>query len=1209
MVALAGAATLAFAAPPVPGSDPLVPAAETADAPLVAEAGESAFVAPGDHAVLLGTAFGGSGDYAFAWSTEAGEVEDPTNPTGVIDTAGLDAGTYVATVQVTDEAGATSTDTVQFAVAGGGAGQTTTLLDETVADSEPGTFATDSSYDFPFSVPEGTGHLDVTITWDVPTNDYDLSVVDADGTEVGGSGSAPPATVESTGIAAPTPGDHTVRALRYATVNDPSLRAVVTATAAAGEAADPRPDLDVTGPYEFVVGAPQQVEAVVEGGDAPTVAWDTDLDGIADDASGPTPVLDLPVGRHLVTAVVTDAAGYERREMTSVTVGRDADHLRELAVPFTVIGIADSGINPYHAEYSAATYPDPEVLELTRNFTRHPSEYIEGYPEDAKALPATIGEGYFPARDTYLWNVVEDDDGVASGEYVDTGTLHWIPGTKIIGAVDAGGSTGATSGADTHPILDDNGHGTGSTSVSAGNRYGYCPTCLLVLVEALDETVAAGYDWIDLSSNSFGAIGGVPIGAAVGPDEPTKQAAERGQLTFFSAGNGTGNAFATTPVLTHGSSPNGADWVITVGATREDNQGAIISDGFPVHISALGDGDLPSACRTGDTGQCAFGGTSAASPYTAGAFGRILTEVRDVLGDTESGQRPGQVIAEGAPVPGSPYLGDGQLTRAELRAVGLKTALPRGDGQGPDTDYPFPWTWEGDGSIFFEGYGSAGPAHAERAIAVLLGDMELPDRSEADQFFAIDCDVRDGYYGSYDRDGDGEADPCAEAGFARYTGSGPVENVDPTQDDFDAARGGIADGVVLTDPVTYFLHRQPRFEPDRDPATVAEDPTTAGDPSDVLETDVCAEGDNEQFMSRVDTADDVEVCFDNRITSVPAAFRPKGIFTATDQLGAALPGGSSVTATIFMQSSEPTVASLEGVLKATDREVGRTTAVQQPVNPAGWTAFELELTTDRLVAAGEQLTFHLVHAGVRSWAYGYNGDHASSITITPAAAPDTGNEFGVTIDEVEEQDGLLTLSGTVAFPDLGADPQLAGFHAQSHDVQVGLDASFGHASYAAVDPDAGTWTATLATSDADEVFVRALRDRVPSATASAPLEDQDDDGEPGDGEECTSPGRGRCKDRPEPGDNGNGPKDEHPGKGPKDGHPGRGGGTPDEGPATSDAGASTGGEATLTAAGTSAEQVAAPGTTPLRSGAVVLWVVTVLALAGTGVRLRTNSPS
>ena len=103
---------------------------------------------------------------------------------------------------------------------------------------------------------------------------------------------------------------------------------------------------------------------------------------------------------------------------------------------------------------------------------------------------------------------------------------------------------------------------------------------------------------------------------------------------------------------------------------------------------------------------------------------------------------------------------------------------------------------------------------------------------------------------------------------------------------------------------------------------------TGTNPADLLETDVCSEEFNEQFMSRTvgEEDGDVELCFDARITSVPAAFRPKGIFTATDQLGGALPAGSQVSATIYMQSSEPTVASLEGVLKATDREVGRSAA-------------------------------------------------------------------------------------------------------------------------------------------------------------------------------------------------------------------------------------------------------------------------------------------
>ncbi len=305
---------------------------------------------------------------------------------------------------------------------------------------------------------------------------------------------------------------------------------------------------------------------------------------------------------------------------------------------------------------------------------------------------------------------------------------------------------------------------------------------------------------------------------------------------------------------------------------------------------------------------------------------------------------------------------------------------------------------------------------------------------------------------------------------------------------------------------------------------MTEDPTTAGDPGDALETHACGEGDNEQFMARAgEPAEDVDVCFDNRITSVPAAFRPKGIFTATDHLAGALPAGSTVEATVYMQSSEPTVANLELVLKATDREVGRSEAVAQQVHPAGWTAFDLQLTTDRLVAPGEQLTVNLVHAGARSWAYGYNDDHASTVTITPAGAPETGNEFGVTIDPIDTATDLtadgLAASGAVAFPELGEDPQLAGFHAQSLDVQVAADADFSDPVYATLDPAAGTWSALLP-GDPSEVHVRALRDRFPSGTAVAevPAEDGGDDGDTGDGDdgddECGNErGQGKGRDR------------------------------------------------------------------------------------------------
>jgi hypothetical protein len=136
-----------------------------------------------------------------------------------------------------------------------------------------------------------------------------------------------------------------------------------------------------------------------------------------------------------------------------------------------------------------------------------------------------------------------------------------------------------------------------------------------------------------------------------------------------------------------------------------------------------------------------------------------------------------------------------------------------------------------------------------------------------------------------------------------------------------------------------------------------------------------------------------------------------------------------------------------------------------PTHPLEWTEFQLTFETVRPVAAGEQLSFHFVHLGAREYAYGYEGAHASSATITPASQPESGLEFGVTIDEVANPlpDGeVVELAGHVAFTRLGPDPQLAGFHPISTDVQVAVDdPDFRMPRYASVDRVEGTWTLPL----------------------------------------------------------------------------------------------------------------------------------------------------
>ncbi|HET7676372.1 MAG TPA: S8 family serine peptidase [Candidatus Limnocylindrales bacterium] len=1035
--------------------------------PLVADAGGSPFIAAGGTGTLLGAGYGGSEPYTFVWSSPVGTIQGADAPTAQLDTTGVAPGTYTISLTVTDAAGRSASDTVKARVY---ETESAVLLDQTKSDTTPGTFAAMTSVEFPFVVPAGTQQIDVRLSWGIPANDYDMRLLDPHGVERDDNGN-PAGEPETGGYANPEPGTWKLMADRWATVAD-SVRGQATGLVATG--GDPRPAVDAGGPYRFSLTDSQVLTGSVTGGSTPlTVGWDTDMDGRID-APGATATVQLAAGRHLVTLRATDAAGFERLETTSVLVA-DAARLAAETTPVTVIGIADSGINPYHLEFSAETYPDPDVLALTENFTRHPSEYIPGYPADSEAIQLTFGQGYAPAADAAIW----------AGDHsrIKLNKMYWFPGTKIIGAWDAGDVKPLNAAADSHPILDDDGHGTGSSSVSTGNRYGYCPSCLLMFVESLDETVNAKLPWVDITSNSFGPAAGAPVGLALqvllqDPGEQTRAAAERGQTTLFAAGNGLGNAF-DVPQMAYGNETTGSDWIITVGAIRRDNQRAIVGDAIPVHISSWGDGNLPSACRTGTVGQCAFGGTSAASPYTAGVFGHVLTEVRRAIGDGQAGQKPGQVVAEGLAIAASEALADGKLTRAELRDAVLRTAIPLNQ-QNRSTMFPYPLTapYSGDPNVLFEGYGAATPESARRAIDVLLGRAPTPERPFEDSFFAVDRVIRDTIYGGFDRDGDGQRDSHAVAGLSMT-----FEQLSSVQGTLYALRtaaekSGAMDAYALqplgANPLTYFLHRVVSRE------------------SDSAVTEACDVEGNELSMDTSDTAGDVEPCFEARLTSVPAAYRPLAMWASKGTLDGPLPAGSTVNVRLWITTENPTVLRPTGVLVATDREIGSGEGALQPVLGSGpgpgsnvqgvaipdaggcetlgeacWTSFQWSFQTTRPAFTGEQLAFQVQLVGTRAWSFGYEGAHASRIEIQPAPLPPSGLEFGVTIDspangsESVEGQGAVA-GGRFAFPDLGSDPTGAGDHPTTRRVEVSVDdASFAAPIEASLDQATGTWSAPI----------------------------------------------------------------------------------------------------------------------------------------------------
>jgi hypothetical protein len=1060
--------------------------------PLVADAGDSVFSATNAWATLLGAGFGGVEPYPFAWTATAGTIDGANAPTAQLRTGGVSPGTYDVSLVVTDSTGATASDKKKAVIY---APVQATFLDETRSDVLPGVDPLGLvPLSFNFDVPVNTASFHVHVSWDVSLNDYDLNVLDPNGSRI--KRSAHDAGVpEDVDIDSPVAGTWTAELEKFTTVGD-NPRVVVSALV---PPADPRPAVRAGGPYKFAIGAAQAIAGTVTGAAPLTLGWDSDQDGRID-RTGTAFTGSFGEGMRLITLRATDANGLRRRETTSVLVATPA-RLAAATTAITVVGINDSGLNPYHLEFSADTYPDPDVLALTNNFRRHPSDYIPGYPKDTPAIRMTLGKGYFPAEDADLWSLKD-----AAHPYgLEFGKLYWIPGTKIIGATQPGPLSCSNCATGAHVILDDDGHGSGSSSVSVGNRYGYCPTCLIVIEKGLNADPAAALPWVDIQSNSWGPLANVPLDLPTqlsggDPGRTTRLAVERGQTVLFASGNGAANAF-DVPISTYGTSNTGPDWNVVVGAIRRDNQRAIVGDGTPAHLSSWGDGNLPSACGTGTVSQCAFGGTSAATPYTAGVFGNVLTQVRRSIGDNNVGQRPGQVVAQGTPT-GTTYLADGKLTRAELREAVLKTAFPLNQDNAqsiPILPYPLTAPYQGDINVVFEGYGAATPNSAKRAIDVLLGKMPLPNREAEDRWFAIDRQIRDSIWGGYDRNGDGTKD--SEAALGSFgIGLADVQSANATLAVIAKITNTMAalSSRQTTGPnaLAYWLHRGSEGEPGVAPGC----------------------GDGVTYMDQTNSAGDFDPCFENRATTVLAAYRPVGIWPTTADSTVALPSGSSVQVELYLATDQATIIRPTGVLMAGDRVLGTGAGTPTPtigsgpwvsqgfpVNPqiispaipAGvkidqnkckelgelcWNKLVWSFTTTRPAIPGEQLTFQVQLIGTRAWSFGYEAQHSSKIVIVPASTAGSSLDFNTTVDDPAEgaklAEGAFNVYGTATFPNLGTTP--AGDHPTIKRVDVSVDdGTFANPIQANLDESSGAWWAPIPrlAVGAHTLYARASLDR------------------------------------------------------------------------------------------------------------------------------------
>ncbi len=268
--------------------------------------------------------------------------------------------------------------------------------------------------------------------------------------------------------------------------------------------------------------------------------------------------------------------------------------------PHVIIGIPDTGINPYHEIYHRP------------NLTEHPSTYIEDFPEDTPALNLSVGGDDFDAlfeADKEIWENIEED------------TWYWIPQTVFVAVYCESGQSADHRG--DYCILDDGHmHGTGTTS-----------SALMENEDALFAFKAGGPGIgpfrdggipVDIFSVSWGSI--VPIPVDLGNDNAP--------IYVLSAGN---DPRPTAADAWAGDPRN----IVVGGAYAEDNTQEALAGNQPDVVSYF--------CRpTADT-QTATGmrdsycGTSFSGPTVAGALSKVVYAVRESTGYTGSGIQDGYV--------------------------------------------------------------------------------------------------------------------------------------------------------------------------------------------------------------------------------------------------------------------------------------------------------------------------------------------------------------------------------------------------------------------------------------------------------------------------------------------------------------------------------------------------------------------------------------
>ncbi|HVE73676.1 MAG TPA: S8/S53 family peptidase [Mycobacteriales bacterium] len=379
-----------------------------------------------------------------------------------------------------------------------------------------------------------------------------------------------------------------------------------------------------------------------------------------------------------------------------------------------VVAVVDDSFSPYHYDFLGSRMPQHKNATRADDLPLRtsPAKWIPGFPKPSSfasygALPITLATdptenpATLSAKDSGVWN------GMTASSRTQV-NYRWIPGTKIVGAVDFSGNKVRNSG--TAP---NRSHGGGTSAVSTGNEHGTCPECVVVLVTFGGSDGEAATDWamsqpwIDVVTHSYGYSTVAYDKIYKGSDlAKQRSAVERGQAVFWSASNGQVNAF-DAPTTTYFSSAKGPDWLITVGASAPSGAN-YTGSGKTVDLASIGSA-YPSMGGTTVSGEGTFSGTSNATPVVAGMYARALWWARTQLSGPSRAQRQGVIATGGGVRCGAARraceLGDGVLTRPELTKRLFEGAIRTPQGPTPVTDLGTPVTTP-EYDFAAEGYGT-----------------------------------------------------------------------------------------------------------------------------------------------------------------------------------------------------------------------------------------------------------------------------------------------------------------------------------------------------------------------------------------------------------------------------------------------------------------------------------------------------------------------